>query len=160
VRTPTSPNPSPQRGTESVVPGAGRGGTPQAEEQSRRVTLVESDTRKSAFLREVVRQTGIGAGIAVDILSTRAESLATQANFPLPEVVCARALAPLERLLWLALPLFTPATVGVFLKGKEARLELEAAEKAWKFNVDLVQSRTDPNGSILLIRNPELKTKD
>ncbi len=38
-----------------------------------RVTLVESDTRKCAFLREVARQ----SGVAVDILSTRIESAAT-----------------------------------------------------------------------------------
>ena len=43
-----------------------------------RVTLIESNARKCAFLREVVRQTGhLGAGVAVDILSTRIETAAT-----------------------------------------------------------------------------------
>ena len=43
-----------------------------------RVTLIESDTRKAAFLREVARQTAIPAGVAVDILSIRAESVRTR----------------------------------------------------------------------------------
>ena len=42
-----------------------------------RVTLIESNARKCAFLREVVRQTGIGACVSVDILSTRIETAAT-----------------------------------------------------------------------------------
>ena len=41
----------------------------------RRVTLIESDTRKRAFLREV---SPAQTGIAVDILSTRIEICATQ----------------------------------------------------------------------------------
>ena len=43
-----------------------------------RVTLIESDTRKAAFLGVVARQTGI----AVDILSTRIETCATKVGLP------------------------------------------------------------------------------
>ncbi len=42
-----------------------------------RVTLIESNARKCAFLREVVRQTGIAQSVSVDILSTRIEAAAT-----------------------------------------------------------------------------------
>ena len=42
-----------------------------------RITLIESNTRKCAFLREVVRQTGIAGCVTVDILSTRIEAAAT-----------------------------------------------------------------------------------
>ena len=38
------------------------------------VTLIESDTRKAAFLREVVRKVEISGAVAVDILSIWAES--------------------------------------------------------------------------------------
>ena len=53
---------------------AGRG---RARSRTPRVTLIESNARKCAFLREVVRQTGIGARVSVDILSTRIETAAT-----------------------------------------------------------------------------------
>ena len=121
-----------------------------------RVTLIESNARKAVFLREVVRQTGIGSRIGVDILSTRIESAATQVSFP-PDVISARALAPLDRLLTLAAPLFTPATVGLFMKGKEAGHEIETARKSWNFNVELAPSRTEPQGQIVLLRQPKLK---
>jgi 16S rRNA (guanine527-N7)-methyltransferase len=124
------------------------------------VTLVESDTRKAAFLREVIRQTGITATVRVDILSKRAESLPTQVNLSLPDVVSARALAPLDRLLGLAAPFLSPPHArGVFLKGKEATRELRAAENTWKFNVELVPSRTDKEGRIVVIRQLERKPK-
>ena len=112
-----------------------------------RVTLIESNARKCAFLREVVRQTGISApatGVAVDILSTRIETAATQASLHAPDVVSARALAPLDKLLALAAPLFSSSTVGLFLKGRDAAAELKAAESLWNFNVELVPSRTEP----------------
>ncbi len=121
-----------------------------------RVTLVESDTRKCAFLREVAR----AAGIAVDILSTRAESATIQVNLPLPRVVSARALAPLDRLLVLAAPLAPPGTTLLFGKGKGVEKELRAAELAWKFDVALVPSVTDKHGRIVVIMNLERKAKD
>ena len=85
-----------------------------------RITLIESNARKCAFLREVVRQTGIAACVSVDILSIRIETAATQASLPAPDVVSARALAPLGKLLGLAAALSSPATVGLFLKGRDA----------------------------------------
>ena len=124
-----------------------------------RVTLIESNARKCAFLREVVRQTGIGACVSVDILSTRIETAATQASLQGPDVVSARALAPLDKLLGLAAPLFTPVTVGLFLKGRDAAAELEAAKKAWNFNAELVPSRTDRDGRIVVVRNLEPKSE-
>jgi 16S rRNA (guanine527-N7)-methyltransferase len=143
-------------------PPGGEGTTKEGGGQARhaaspRVTLIESNARKCAFLREVVRQTGIGGRIGVDILSTRIENAATQATLPRPDVVSARALAPLDRLLALAAPLFAPATVGVFLKGKEVAQEVEAAKKTWNFNVELIQSRTQAEGRIVLVRQLQRK---
>jgi 16S rRNA (guanine527-N7)-methyltransferase len=144
------PCPSPARG-EGKTKERG-GGAPAA--RTPRVTLIESNARKAAFLREVVRQIGIGDRIAVDILSTRIETAATQASLPRQDVVSARALAPLDRLLTLAAPLFAPATVGLFMKGREAAQEIEAARKTWDFNVELVPSRTDPGAHIIVVRCP------
>jgi 16S rRNA (guanine527-N7)-methyltransferase len=121
-----------------------------------RFTLIESDARKCAFLREVARQTGV----AVDILSTRAESARTSVNKALPRTVSARALAPLVKLLELAQPLSPPGTTLLLLKGREAAGELQEAESCWRFQVALVQSVTDRNGRVAVITNLERKTKD
>jgi len=121
-----------------------------------RVTLIESDTRKCAFLREVARQ----AGMAVDILSRRAESARTPVNGGLPRVVSARALAVLDKLLGLAAPLSPPGTTLLLMKGKDARKELHMAEAAWTFDVELVPSVTDKHGSVAVITNLKRKAKD
>src|SRR5262249_15481088 len=76
-----------------------------------------------------------------------------------PEVIVARAVAPLERLLRLAAPLCLPGTVGAFLKGREAPAEVKAAEKMWSFEVELVPSRTAPEGRIVVIRNLAARSK-
>ena len=125
----------------------------------RRVRLVESNARKCAFLAEVVARTGIGARIAVDILSTRGEEAATQATLRGAEVISARAVAPLERLLGLAAPLFSPDTVGVFLKGRDAAAELEIAQQMWNFQVELLPSRTEADGHIVVIRGPAARPR-
>ena len=169
VGIPPTPNPSPQGGGESS---GGHGVRPYAREPSRaaagregpdpttpRITLIESNARKCAFLREVVRQTGISARVAVDILSTGIEAAATQASLRGPDVVCARALAPLDKLLNLAAPLSTSATVGLFLKGRDAAAELRAAEKMWDCNAELVPSRTDLSASIVVVRNLQPKAE-
>jgi 16S rRNA (guanine527-N7)-methyltransferase len=140
--TPT-PNPSPQGGGGSLP----------------HITLIDSNARKCAFLREVVRQTGISPCVTVDILSTRIEAAATQARLRGPEVISARALAPLDRLVGLAAKLSSPRTVGLFLKGRDAEAELKAAEKMWKFNAELVPSRTDPDARVVVIRNLQPKAK-
>jgi 16S rRNA (guanine527-N7)-methyltransferase len=139
-------SPSPQ-------PSSEWGEQTRAEPASPHVTLIEGNARKCAFLREVVRQTGIGVRVSVDILSTRIETAATQASVRGPDVVSARALAPLDKLLGLAAPLFTPSTVGLFLKGRDAATELEAAKKAWNFNAELVSSRTERDARIIVVRN-------
>jgi 16S rRNA (guanine527-N7)-methyltransferase len=143
--TPTSPQTPPARGESR---GEGR--------EAAYVTLIESDTRKCAFLREVARQ----VGVSVDILSTRAESARTLVNERLPRVVSARALAPLDRLLGLAAPLCPPGTTLLLLKGKEARKELQMALAMWTFVVDLVPSVTDKHGRVAVITNLKRKAKD
>jgi 16S rRNA (guanine527-N7)-methyltransferase len=143
-----SPAPAPHP---SPLPASGERESPGVH-----VTLIESDARKCAFLREVARQTGT----SVDILSTRAESARTQVNGGLPRVVSARALAPLDRLLGLAAPFAPPGTTLLLMKGKEARKELQMAEAAWTFDVELVSSVTDKHGRIAVITNLERKAKD
>jgi 16S rRNA (guanine527-N7)-methyltransferase len=124
-----------------------------------RVTLIESNMRKCAFLREVVRRTQIAGSLSVDILSTRIEMFATQASLPPPDVVSARAVAPLDKLFALAAPLFASSTVGLFLKGRDAAAELQAAGNLWNFQAELVPSRTEHDARIVVVRNLERKSE-
>jgi 16S rRNA (guanine527-N7)-methyltransferase len=126
-----------------------------AERGSGRVTLIESDTRKAAFLAEVARRTGV----AVDIRGTRIEKTATQDKLGRVDVVTARALAPLPRLLDLSAPFFSGPTMGLFLKGREAEAEVEAARKLWDFEAELKPSLTDAGGRIVVIRALNAKTE-
>lgn len=113
-----------------------------------RVTLIESDSRKAAFLREVARQTHAPA----TILCERVEKRATQFTVDKIDVVTARALAPLPRLLELAHGFFQPGTVGVFLKGRGAEQEIAKARGRWVFEHQLVTSITDDEGQIVVIK--------
>lgn len=113
------------------------------------VTLVESDSRKAAFLREAARE----MAVPVDILPLRIEAAATRVNLCRAGVISARALAPLPRLLALAHPFCGPQTVCLFLKGRETSRELQAAENEWIFESELVPSLTDPEGRVVIVRN-------
>ena len=114
-----------------------------------RMTLIESDTRKAAFLREVARQTGC----PVDILGARIEMSSTRDKVGAVEVVSARALAPLTELLSLALPFWQPGTLGLFLKGRDTENEVEAARLSWSFELELKPSLTDPDGRVVCVRD-------
>ena len=113
-----------------------------------RMTLIESSNRKCSFLREVGRRTSA----PVDILCMRIEKAATQRTLPHAEVVTARALAPLGRLLELAQPFIAATTVALFLKGRDYTREIAEAQRRWRFQVRTTPSRTDPDGRIVEIR--------
>ncbi len=107
------------------------------------VHLVEADRRKVAFLREAARV----AEAEVEIHACRIEALK---RFP-ADVVTARALAPLPRLLALAAPFLAPEGHCLFLKGAQAQTELEAARSAWDFSMESHPSCTYCSGHILVI---------
>ena len=111
-----------------------------------RMHLVESDQRKCVFMREVIRATGAPA----EVYNERIEDFAREAGSF--DVVSARALAPLDRLLGWAAPLFGPDTIGLFLKGQGLPDELTAARKSWIFEADIYPSQSDPAGSVLKLR--------
>jgi 16S rRNA (guanine527-N7)-methyltransferase len=111
----------------------------------RGVRLVESDGRKAQFLREVARTTGT----AVEIHHGRIESLSA---WP-ADVITARALAPLVRLLPLAERFSGPATIGLYLKGRNIAQELTEARRDWHMESQmLLRSRSDPSGRVLVLR--------
>jgi 16S rRNA (guanine527-N7)-methyltransferase len=105
------------------------------------VHLVESDQRKAAFLREAARATGA----SVTVHAGRIEELP-----PLQaDIVTARALAPLGRLLDLVENHLGSTTECYFLKGKKYEAELIATRKDWTIEARAFKSQTDPSGVIL-----------
>ena len=118
-----------------------------ADQPDARVQLIESDSRKCAFLREVARQTST----PVEIHNARVESTASQLKVGKVDVVTARALAPLGKLLGLAAPFLDAETLGLFPKGRDVAQEIETAEQVWRFRYELVQSLSDHDGRIAVI---------
>ena len=112
------------------------------------VHLVDANTRKCAFLKEVARTTGAQAAIH----RSRIENLPP---FPV-DVVMARAFAPLPRLLDLAGGFLDQPDchpLGLFLKGRGVDEELTEARKQWKMRVETIVSMTDPEGVVLRIED-------
>jgi 16S rRNA (guanine527-N7)-methyltransferase len=108
------------------------------------VELVEADSRKCAFLREAARITEAN----VTLRPCRIEAVP-----PHPvDVVTARALAPLDRLLGLAARFLSRDSVCLFLKGERLEEELTLARKRWTMTVSACQSRSDPRGVILRLQ--------
>jgi 16S rRNA (guanine527-N7)-methyltransferase len=103
--------------------------------------LIESDRRKASFLRSAVLETGASATVHC----CRIED----APIPPAPLVTARALAPLPRLLPLAVRFLTTQGVCLFLKGAKAEEELDAAKRDWAMTVDRIPSQTSPDGVVL-----------
>jgi 16S rRNA (guanine527-N7)-methyltransferase len=87
------------------------------------VVLLEPLLRRTTFLREVVAELGLNQ---VEVVRGRAEDHAG-AGF---DAVTARAVAPLDRLVRIALPMCRPAGKLVAMKGEHAAEELAAAGPA------------------------------
>jgi 16S rRNA (guanine527-N7)-methyltransferase len=112
-----------------------------------KVHLVESNSRKCAFLAEVARRTRA----PVEIHGERIELLVEKRRIESVEVVTARALAPLGKLLGYAHPFLSARTRCLFLKGRDVDREIEEARDAWQFDVRLVPSQTDEHGRIVIL---------
>ena len=109
------------------------------------VTLVESDSRKAAFLRTVMAETETPAELKVSrILDT--DPLAA-------DVITARALAPLERLCTVAERHLAQDGTALFPKGRNVEEEIETALARWTFACEKIPSQTDDDGVILKIRD-------
>lgn len=110
------------------------------------VTLVESLQKKVRFL-ETVRDE-LGLQDRVRIICGRAESVA-----PIGATVgTARAVAPLVRLIpWVSRHL-APDGVMLLMKGRNWAAEVEDAKRHFRFDVEAVASKTDPDARILRLR--------
>jgi len=117
-----------------------------------RVELVESVQKKANFLGEVIQALALPAIVhARRIEDFTAE---TKTRF---DVVTARALAPMDRLLRYATPLLKRGAIGLFPKGQDVAAELTQASKSWNIEAELIQSITDPSGRIIRVQHVRQK---
>lgn len=110
-----------------------------------RVTLIESDRRKSTFLSQAARE----LDLRVSVLTDRAESVSPLAA----DIVSARALAALTDLCWLAHRHLAPHGMAIFPKGASAETELAEARRNWMFDAELIPSYTDPLARVIKMTN-------
>ncbi len=108
-----------------------------------RFTLIESDSRKSAFLITVARELNLD----VDVIVERVENAKPQDA----DILSARALASLSKLLEFSQIHLKKGGVCVFPKGKTFQEEIIHARELWRFDVVEHQSITNANSVILQI---------
>ena len=111
------------------------------------VHLIESNSKKAAFLREATRVTGAPAVVHGVRIESFAASFGGRA-----EVITARALAPLKLLLDQCFGLWAEGTQALLHKGQDVDAELTEASRYWNMVPTLVPSRTDPKARIVIIR--------
>jgi 16S rRNA (guanine527-N7)-methyltransferase len=107
------------------------------------MVLVESDQRKAAFLRTVIRELRLPARVVAQRIED-AEPL-------LAETLTARALAPLTDLLAYAERHLAAGGTALFPKGEKAEAEIAEALEKWRFRCEKHPSITDENSTILAV---------
>ena len=125
------------------------------EEPGARVHLVESNAKKAAFLREAGRALDIPATVH----ATRIEDF-TKTFGARIDVVTARALSPLEKLLDLAAPLLKTGAKGLFPKGQDVEAELTEAAKYWSITSTLAASKSSPQSKIVIVERATRRGRD
>ncbi len=118
------------------------------------VDLVESTKKKAAFLRQVAT----ALELPVCVVPKRIEDFVATIEGPI-EVVTARALAPLTRIIEYANPLLKSGVIGLFPKGQDVEAELTETAKYWNIAAELVPSRTDARGKIVRVTGAAVKRK-
>ena len=106
------------------------------------IHLVESMAKRCRFLQDVVQRLELPAVIH----NARAESLNLKV-----QMITARALAPLDRLLEYAAPNAAGGAGMLFLKGEQAPTEIKEARRRWRFDAAIHASLSDPRGQVLEI---------
>ena len=108
------------------------------------VHLIDSLGKRCRFLEQAKTELDLPA----TVINGRAEEQAIAVD-----VVTARAVAPMEKLLGYAQPYMDRGAQGLFLKGEKAPDELKSARLSWHFKAQLHPSRlTDGRGHVVQVR--------
>jgi 16S rRNA (guanine527-N7)-methyltransferase len=105
------------------------------------ITLIESDARKCAFMRNTARTVGLD----VEIHTKRIESVENLNA----DVLTARALATVSLLLPYSENILGPSGCCLFLKGQGCAIEVAEARESWDFTALETNSITHPSGKVL-----------
>lgn len=112
-----------------------------------RVELVESNRKKTAFLQAVKARCAPSAIIHPARIADVVGRIAP------PEIVTARALAALPKLLDMTAPWLQGATRALFHKGRGYAAEIEESRAKWRFDLVIHESRIDADSVVLDITN-------
>ena len=116
------------------------------------IDLVESNHKKASFLRSVLAAVGAPARVHVSRIEDSVPAVGK------PEIVTARALAPLKQLLGLAEPWLAGGAVGLFHKGRDYAAEVAESRDAWHFDLIEHRSRIDSESRVLEISGLERRS--
>ena len=107
------------------------------------MTLIESNKKKCQFLNLVKKK----LMLSVSIISERVEKVEEKYD-----VIMSRAVAPLNILLRLLMPLSRKDTILLLPKGKNYQKEIEKAKKLWNFSYKVVKNNylLDKSGGVTL----------
>ena len=107
------------------------------------MTLIESNKKKCQFLNLVKKK----LMLSVRIISERVEKVEEKYD-----VIMSRAVAPLNVLLRLLMPLSRKDTILLLPKGKNYQKEIEKAKKLWNFSYKIVKNSylLDKSGGVTL----------
>ena len=111
------------------------------------LTLIESTGKKAAFLTAASEAMGLSN---LKVIPARIEAVKLVSP---PDVIVARALARLDKLLGLGAGIQGQSTRYFLHKGQDVEDELTGATKSWHMEVIRHKSRTNPDGVILEIGN-------
>lgn len=117
--------------------------------EGRAIHLIESDKRKASFLKNVSRETSSPVHVHCDRIERVLPLLTDGEKF---DVISARALAPLEKLVSLAQPALQKGAIGLFLKGKEWSSELTSFSAKDKFSINAIPSCSTAEGRLVILR--------
>ena len=115
------------------------------------VTLVEKSPRKTEFLEAAISEVGLPACV----LNTRIEDPPASLARDRFDLLTARALAPLHKLLGYGYAWLKPSGKALLMKGKDTAAELAEARRAWTFEVSERASLSSPEGRVLKISSIE-----
>jgi 16S rRNA (guanine527-N7)-methyltransferase len=116
------------------------------------ITLVEPRRLRATFLEQTVDALGLSDRVTV----RPAKIEQVRGSF---DVITARAVAPLDRLLGLGLHLAHSGTIWALPKGKSANSELAEARRSWQCEARSETSCTDPQSAILLLSKVKAKSR-
>ena len=111
----------------------------------KKIVLVESDMKKALFLKECVRQLRLD----VDVQRERVENISF-----IPDVITARAFAPLNDLLKLVQKNVSRETILLLPKGKNVDEEIKMLDE--KYKIEKLKNIINSDGCILKIEKGEL----